>query len=155
MIEEVQPALARPGAEPGKIVVADLRAEAVLASMACTGVVHRDPGRRPQACPQYVTVLIEEPVLSSDQQAHHLPLGDGNADPPQLCHQPRHGYLPLMMLCQHKTTQLRPEMSDHAGRQGRQYHRSIRRDPSLPPVAHRRGTQHDVLHLDRLVAFEA
>ena len=31
---------------------------------------------------------IEEPVLSSDQQPHHPPLGDGNANAPQLCHQP-------------------------------------------------------------------
>src|SRR6476659_1425235 len=34
--EEVQPALARPGGEPGDIVIADLRAEAVLAGMAST-----------------------------------------------------------------------------------------------------------------------
>src|SRR5580765_5995562 len=95
-IQEVQPALARAGAEPGEIIVADLGGEAVLASMACTSVIHRDPGRRPQARPQYVTVLIKEPILSSDQQAHHLPLGDGDANAPQLCHQPWHGHLPLM-----------------------------------------------------------
>ena len=77
-----------------------------------------------QARPQYVTVLGEEPVLSSDQQAHHLPLRDGDADPPQLCHQARHGHLPLVVLHQHKTTQLWPEMPVHAGRQWSQ-HRSF------------------------------
>ena len=45
-IEKVQPALVGPGGEPGEIVIADLRAEAVLAGMARAGVVHRDPGRR-------------------------------------------------------------------------------------------------------------
>jgi len=39
-IEEVQTALARPGAEPGEIVVADLRAEAVPASVTRAGIVH-------------------------------------------------------------------------------------------------------------------
>ena len=123
--------------------------------MTRAGVVCRDPGRRLQARPQHVTVLREEPILSGDQQAHHLPLGDGDANPPQLCHQPRHRDLALMVLRQHETTQLGSEMPDHAGRQGRQHHRSIRRDPSLPPVADRLGAQHDVLHQEGLVAFEA
>ena len=114
--------------------------------MARAGIVHRDPGRRLQARPQHVTVLFEEAVLSSDQQAHHLSLGDGDADPPQLCHQPRHRHLALMVLRQHETTQLLSEMPDHAGRQGSQHDGSIRRDPSLPSVAYRLGTQHDVLH---------
>jgi hypothetical protein len=154
-IEEVQPALARPGAEPGKFVIADLRAEAVPARVTRARVVHGDPGGRLQACPQNVTVLGQEPILSGDQQAHHLSLGDGDADPPQLCHQTRHGHLPLMVLRQHETAQLRPEMPDHAGRQGRQHDRSGRCDPSLPSVAYRLGTQHDVLHHEALVAFEA
>ena len=122
-IEEVQPALARPGAEPGEVVIADLRAEAVLACVARAGVVHRDPGRRLQARPQHVTVLGEEPILSGDQQAHHLSLGDGDADRPQLRHQPRHRHLALMVLRQHETAQFWPEMPAHAGRQGRQHHR--------------------------------
>src|SRR6476646_9266314 len=59
-----------------------------------------------------------------------------------------------MVLRQHETTQLGPKMSDHAGWQCSQHDRSIRRDPSLPPVAYRLGTQHDVLHHEHLVAFE-
>ena len=38
--EEVQPALAAGGAEPGEVVVADLRADGVGAAMARAGVVH-------------------------------------------------------------------------------------------------------------------
>ena len=43
-VEEVEPALARPRAEPGEGVVTDLRAEAVAASVPGAGVVHGDPG---------------------------------------------------------------------------------------------------------------
>ena len=154
-IEEVQPALACPRAEPGEIVVADLRAEPVLAGVAGAGVIHRDPGRRPKASPQHVAGLPQEPVLPSDQQAHHLSLGDAHADPPQLCHQPGNGDLALMVLRQHETTQFRPEMPDHAGRQSRHYRGPIRRDPALPPVAHHRGVQHHIMHHVGLVSLEA
>ena len=99
--------------------------------MACTGVVHRDPGRRLQARPQHVTVLIEEPVLSSDQQAHHLSLRDGDADPPQLCHQPRHRDLALMVLRQHETTQLWPASRWRVIRTSNAY---VFRDPQQRPV---------------------
>ena len=154
-IKKVQPALACSGAEPGEIVIADLRAGAVLSSRARAGIVRRGPGCRLQTRPQYVTVLGEEAVLSSDQQAHHLPLGDGDANPPQLCHQPRDDHLPSMVLRQHETTQFWPEMPVNPGWQRSQHHRSIRRNPALPPVTYRLGMQHDVLHHKRLVAFEA
>ena len=102
MVEEVQPALAGPCAEPGEVVVADLRAEAVPAGMARTGVVHRDPGRRPQAHTQHVAALGQKVVLAVDQQTHHMPLGDADADRLQLCHQPLDSDLPLMVLEQHE-----------------------------------------------------
>jgi hypothetical protein len=54
-IEEVRPALARLGREPGEVVIADRRAEAVLARMTLAGIGDRDPGCRLQACPQHVT----------------------------------------------------------------------------------------------------
>ena len=103
-IEEVQPALARPRAEPGEVVVADLRAEPVLAGVACTRVVHRDPGRSLQASPQNVAGLRQEPILTGDQQAHHLSFRDADTDRVQLRHQPRHGDLALMILRQYETT---------------------------------------------------
>ena len=54
-------------------------------------------------------------VLTGDQQAHHLPLRDADADRPQLCHQSRHSHLALMILCQHETAQLRSEVTADAG----------------------------------------
>ena len=83
-LQEVQPALAAGRAEPGEIVVADLRADGIGAAMARAGVVHRDPIRRLQAGPQHLTVFRQEFVLSVDQQAHDLALGDGDADRLQL-----------------------------------------------------------------------
>ena len=80
-IEKVQPALARPRAEPSEVVVADLSAEPVLASVTRAGVVHRDPGHRLKANPQHVEGLRQESILPSNQQAHHLSLGDAHTDP--------------------------------------------------------------------------
>ena len=56
-IEKVQPALARPRAEPGEVTVTDLSAEPVLAGVTCAGVIHRDPGCRLEANPQEVAGL--------------------------------------------------------------------------------------------------
>ena len=92
-LKKVQPALAARGAEPGEIVIADLRADGVGATMAGTGVVHRDPARRLQPGPQHVAVLVEKLVLFVDQQAHHLAPGDADADRLQLHHQPLDRYL--------------------------------------------------------------
>jgi hypothetical protein len=154
-IEKVQPALARPRAEPGEVIVTDLGAEPVLAGVTRAGIIHRDPGCRLQASPQHVASLRQEAVLPSDQQAHHRSLGDAHADPPQLCHQPGNGDLALMVLHQHKPTQLWSEMSDHTGRQSSQHRGPIWREPALPPVAHHLSTQHHVLHDVGLVSFEA
>ena len=145
-IEEVQPALARPRAEPGEVVVADLRAEAILAGMARTGIVDRDPGRRLQASPQHLTAFSQEAVLTIDQQAHHLALGDADADRSQLRHQPLDCHLPLMVLQQHEAAQLRSEMPDNAGRQRCQHHMTVRRHPAFPAIADHLGVQHQVLH---------
>ena len=87
-LEEVQPALRARGAEPGEVVVADLGADAVPALVAGAGVVDADPGRGLQPGPQHVARLVKEGLLVVDQQAHDLPLGDRDADRPQLRHQP-------------------------------------------------------------------
>ncbi len=47
-----------------KAVIADLRAEAILAGVACGDIVHPDPARRLQASPQDLLVLGEESVLT-------------------------------------------------------------------------------------------
>ena len=54
-VEEVQPALARARAEPGEIVVADLRAKAVAPRVSRAGIVDADPGGALQPRPQHVT----------------------------------------------------------------------------------------------------
>jgi hypothetical protein len=54
-IEEVKAALAARGAEPGEIIIADLRADAVDALMPRAGVIHRDPGGGLQPRAQHVT----------------------------------------------------------------------------------------------------
>jgi hypothetical protein len=102
VVKEVQPTLARACAEPSEVVVADLRAEPVLPGVTRAGVVHRDPGGRLQAGAQYFTALGQEVVVTVDQQAHHLPFGDADADRLQLSHQPLDGDLPLMVLQQYE-----------------------------------------------------
>jgi hypothetical protein len=102
VIKEVQPALARPCAKPGEVVIADLRAEAIPPGVTRAGIIDRDPGCVVQARPQHITALGEEAVLPGDQQAHHLALGDADADCMQLRRQPLHRHLALVVLQQHE-----------------------------------------------------
>jgi len=62
-IEEVQPALALPGAEPREIVVADLCAETVGVPMPRSGVVNSDPAGDLQTGVQHRAALGQEAVL--------------------------------------------------------------------------------------------
>ena len=73
-VQEVQATLATRRAEPCEFVVADLRADAVGATMARTGVVHRYPVGRFQTSTQHLPGLHQEIVLPVDEQAHDLPL---------------------------------------------------------------------------------
>ena len=79
-IEDVQAALARPRAEPGEAVVADLRAQAM-----------------PPACRAPVSSTLAEGALRNparsaavDWRPHRLPLGDAGAEPSLLRGQPLH-----------------------------------------------------------------
>jgi hypothetical protein len=153
-LKEVQPALAGRAAEPGEVVVADLRAAAILCPVPRPSVVDRDPARVLQSGPQHVLALVEERLLISDQQAHDLPLGNGDPQPPQLRDQPRHGGLPLVVLGQHIAPRLRPEVAIDPARQGRHDQPSLRRQPTLAAVAHRLGPQHEILDQEVLVAAE-
>src|SRR5229473_3310661 len=94
--EKVEPALRAGRAEPGKAVVANMRAEPVRRLVARPGVVDRDPGGTGQTRAQYLARLAEETPLAADQQPHYLPLGDFDADRFQERHEPRHGHLALM-----------------------------------------------------------
>ena len=153
--EEVQPALAGGGAEPGEVLVADLGADAVRAGVASAGIVDRDPGRRLQPRPQHVAGFGDEAILAGDQQPHHLALGDVDADGAQLRHQPRHRHLALVVLRQHEASQFRPEMAHRAHRQRRDDALPIRRQPAFPPQPKNMRPQHQVLHHEALVALEA
>ena len=104
---------------------------------------------------QHILRLREEFVLPSDQQPHHLPLRNGNADRPQLLHQPGHRDLPLVVLRQHETAQLRPEMARHTRWQRRNHRPSIRRNPALAAIADSPNPQHNILHHEILVSLEA
>ena len=72
-VEEVQPALAARRAEPGEIVIANLRADAVGAAVACTGVVHAHPACGLQSSPQHIAGFRQESILPINQQAHAPP----------------------------------------------------------------------------------
>ena len=89
-VEEVQPALAARGGEPGEMLVADLGAHAVGRPVPRASVVHAQPGRMGQAGAQHVTGFVDEAILPGDQQAHDLALGQVEADRPQLRQQPCH-----------------------------------------------------------------
>ena len=80
--------------------------------MTRAGVVHRDPGGADESGAEHVAGLGEEAVLILVEQAHDLAFGDEDAERPQQRHQPRHGHLPLMILGQHETAQLRPQRRD-------------------------------------------
>src|SRR3954468_13039842 len=96
--QEVQPALAGRGAEPGEVVVADLRAGPVRGLVAGPGVIDRDPGGLRPPGAQHIASLIEKTLVTLDEQAHDLPGGDRQTNGPQLRHQARYGDLPLMVL---------------------------------------------------------
>ena len=65
--------------------------------MARPSIIHTDPAGGLQPGAQHVTRFDDERVLAVDQQAHHLPLRDGDADRLQLRHQPRNGDLSLVI----------------------------------------------------------
>ena len=153
--EEVEAALGGGGAEPGEMRIADLRAEAVRGLVARAGVVHRDPGGCRKSGAQHVTRLAEKSVLALDQQADDLAFGNDDAEAAQQRHQSRHRHLPLMVLGEHEAAQLRPEMTMNAGRQRRRHRVAVRGLPALAAEIHDMRADHQILHHEARVAFEA
>jgi len=82
-VEEIQPALRGPRAEPGEPLVADLCAKPVLPGMACTGIVDADPGRCFQPRAQDIPGFGDQPLMVFVQQPNQLPLRDRNPHRPQ------------------------------------------------------------------------
>ena len=119
------------------------------------GIVDRDPGGAREPGAQHLAVLRQEAVLAGYQQTHELPLGDDDAERPQLRQQPRHRHLALMVLGQHEAAQLRPEMPADAGRQRCCHHVAVRLLPALAAEIHDVRADHQVLHHKIRVALEA
>jgi hypothetical protein len=84
-----------------------------------------------------------------------LALGDEDAEAAQQRHQARYRHLPLMILGEHEAAQLRPEVTIDAGRQRRSHHVTIRRLPAFAAEIHHMRTDHQILHHEARVTFEA
>jgi hypothetical protein len=108
-----------------------------------------------QAGAQHLARLVEEGVLARVQQADDLPLGDEDADRPELGHQARHGHLTLVVLGQHKAAQLGPEVAGDAGRHRRGDGPAVGGEPALAAEAHHVRAEHEVLDQEGLVALKA
>jgi len=108
--EEVAAALRLSGAKPGEVSIAHLSAKAVRSLVARPGIVDCDPGGAGEPGAQHIARLVEEAILTGDQQAHELSLGNQDAERMQQRQQPRHRDLPLMILGKHEAAQLRPKV---------------------------------------------
>ena len=152
--KKVQPALRKRRPEPGKAVIADLRANAVRRLVPRSGVIDRDPSRRLHTGPQNVARLGHKPVLAPAPKPHHLAVRDVHPDIAQQTHQAANGHLAAVILGQHEAPQLRPEVTREPRRQRRHHHPAIGGEPALAPVADHMRTQHKILNHIVLVALE-
>ena len=105
--QESQARFARPGAERGEPVGADVGGETAFAGMARAGVVDGDEGRAPQPRPQHRFILGAEILELGGQKPHHLALGDHEPQAGQKRHDPLAGHLALKMKHQHQTNKMR------------------------------------------------
>jgi len=153
--EEVEAALGGGGGEGGEMGIADLGAEAILGLVARAGVVHRDPGRARKPGAQHIARFRVKTVMAGGQEADQLALGDVNAKAAHQRQQPRHRGLSLMVLGEHETAQLRPEMAIEALRQRRRHDLAVRGQPALALELDNMRMDHQVLHHEAGVALEA
>jgi len=152
--EEIGPVLRRGRGEEGEGVIADLGADAVAALVTGAGVVHGNPAGMRQAGPQHIPRLGDESLVGLGQDAHHLPLGDIQADGLEQFHQARYGGLALVVLDQDEALDLGAEVVADPVRQRRHDGLAVRRHPALPPVAHDPWLDPQILHGEVLVALE-
>jgi hypothetical protein len=129
--KEVEAALGWGGGEGREVGIADLGAEAIMRLVARAGVVHRDPGRARKGGAQHLARFPVKAVVVGGQQADQLALRDVDAKAAQQRQQPRHRGLSLMILGEHETAQLRPEMAIKALRQRRRYDLAVHGQPAL------------------------
>ena len=93
--QEVQARFRPAGAEDAKALAADLRGHPGTAGMARAGVIDGDVRRGGQAGLQDRAVFLLERLQIGGEQAHHLPLGDRQADAVQQIGQALGGHLAL------------------------------------------------------------
>jgi hypothetical protein len=123
--------------------------------MARAGIVSRDPGGGRKPGTQDVASLSDKAVMAFDQQADDLALRDEDAKAAQQLHQSWHRGLGLMILSEHKATQLRSKVTIDAGRQRRHHHLTVRSLPAFAAEIHDMRTDLQILHNETRVAFEA
>jgi hypothetical protein len=153
--QESQTRLARPGAERGEPVGADMGGETAFARMARPGVVDGDKGRLGKPRPQHSLVLGAEAIQLRGQQPHHLTFGDRQAQTREKRHDPFAGHLALKMQHQHETMQMRAPSAHDPRPEWRNQRFAVRRLPALPPIKRRLSLRHQVLNGDLLIALEA
>ena len=152
-LEDAQPALGRPGGEPGEAVVADVRGGLVVPGMARPGVVDRHPAGGRQPGLEDGVRLGVEAVLVRGQEGDDLALGDADAQRSQLDEQALGGDLPLDVLHQDVAHDPGAEVAGHLRRQRGDDLPPVRRQPPLPPVADDPRREHQVLDRGGLVAL--
>jgi hypothetical protein len=152
-LEDAQPALGRPGGEPGEAVVADVRGGLVAPGMARPGVVDRHPAGGRQPGLEDGVRLGVEAVLVRGQEGDDLALGDADAQRSQLDEQALGGDLPLDVLHQDVAHDPGAEVAGHLRRQRGDDLPPVRRQPPLPPVADDPRREHQILDRGGLVAL--
>src|SRR3954452_20589496 len=98
-------------------------------------------------------LLAVEVVLARAQEGEELPLGDADAQGPQLGQQALGGDLPLDVLHQGEAHDAGTEMAPHLCRQWGDDRPPVRGHPPLPPVADDQGREQQVLDRVGLVAL--
>ena len=136
------------------MVVTNLGANAVHRFVPRPGVVHRNPRRRLQSGPQNLPRLADEPLLTRGQEPHHLAFGDRHPEVVKQTNQTLHGGLAPVILGQHETAKLGPEVPGDAWWQRRHHGRPLGRHPALPAIAYGVWPDHQILHHVVLVALE-
>src|SRR5207248_2076288 len=153
-LQEVGTVLRVCRAEPSKMLIADLRAEAVLCLVSSSGVIHRDPGGACEASPQHIAGFVKEGFLAVIEQANNLPLGDENTERLHHLHQSWHSDLSLIILRQNEPAQFRSEVPLNAVRQWGRQNGAVRGKPALTTKRHNMGADDQVLNRETRVPFE-
>jgi hypothetical protein len=153
--QEREARLARPGAEGGEPVGAELRGETGLAGVPRACVVDADEGRGAKASAEDGFLLGAEQLQLGGQEPHHLALRDQKASRGQHGHDPLAGHLALKMQRQNQTMEVRAAATDDPRRQIGRHRSPVRRRPAFAPVERDLGFERDVLNDDLFIALMA